>query len=198
MGILIGIAIIFILMFALGVPNEVIVFVALAILLLFSTFCTIFFIVSLINLLRCKRSEGRFVRLIYSDDNAPDKPSNANVELNATERYAAEHYKIAVNKDNDDKEVKIDNKRNKMAFAGYAVNIENKSVILRNIFPTDDFMVGMYKKDVTVNLGIINIRRNTYVVDSITKVIILIGLPVFAIISAILVPLIMQYMYIFN
>lgn len=161
MGIPIGIVVIFILMMILGVPNEIIVFIALGILLLFSLFCNIFFLVSLINLFRSKKVEGVFTGLVYSDC----------------------------------EEITDVKSKNRIAFAGYKIG---KKDIIRNLFPTDDFMSKLYKENGSVSLNICRIGKNTYVIDGVTKVIIFIGLPVFAIMTAILTPLIMQYMYIFN
>lgn len=197
MAILIGIAVVFLIMFILGVSRPVIVFVALSLMLIFSVFCVIFFIVSFINLLRSKQVGGRFVGFMYwdrksdtddggdtddddSDDDDSDDSDNSDDGDNAYESNAPEY--------TEDKE------KNKVAFAAYRVD----STILRNLFPTDEFMLKLYKKDEDVLIRVCNIGRNRYVIDTVTMVIIFIGLPVFSIITGILVPLIMQYMYIFN
>lgn len=168
MPILIGLVVIFLLMFILGVSRQIIVFCALALMLIFSVFCVVFFIVSFINLLRSKSVGGRFVGFSYWDRESDSDEDEA--------RYTE-------NKD-----------PNKVAFAAY--KIDDK--VIRNMFPTDEFMLKLYKPDEDIIIRVCNIGRKQYTFDKVTMIIIFIGLPVFSIITGILVPLIMQYMYIFN
>jgi len=192
MAILIGIAVVFLIMFILGVSRPVIVFVALSLMLIFSVFCVIFFIVSFINLLRSKQVGGRFVGFMYWDrrpdtDDGGDTDDDDSDDDDASDD-SEDTYESNAPEYTEDKE------KNKVAFAAYRVG----STILCNLFPTDEFMLKLYKKDEDVLIRVCNIGRNRYVIDTVTMVIIFIGLPVFSIITGILVPLIMQYMYIFN
>lgn len=160
MAILIGIVVVFMLMFILGVQRSIIVFIALSLMLLFTAFCVIFFIVSFINLLRSSKDSGCFGGFMYFDS-----------EESTEEKH-----------------------KNKVAFASYKIGDKQ----IRNLFPTDEFMLKLYKTDEEVPLRVCNIGRKSYAIDRVTMVIIFIGLPVFGIITVILIPLIMQYMYIFN
>ena len=177
MPILIGLVVIFLLMFILGVSRQIIVFCALALMLIFSVFCVVFFIVSFINLLRSKSVGGRFVGFSYWDRESDSDDSNpeGNVVVKVT----------------DTKE------QNKVAFAAYKIH-DDENKIVRNMFPTDEFMLKLYKPDEDIIIRVCNIGRKQYTFDKVTMIIIFIGLPVFSIITGILVPLIMQYMYIFN
>jgi len=195
MAILIGIIVVFLLMFILGVSRPIIVFAALSLMLIFSIFCVIFFTVSLINLLRSKQAGGRFVGFMYWDRQADSDVDsnvkdymNGDVSDNRNKYPDDEGHKVARPQYTEEKE------HNKVAFAAYRVD----SIVLRNLFPTDEFMLKFYKKDEDILIRVCNIGRNRYVIDTVTMVIIFIGLPVFSIITSILVPLIMQYMYIFN
>lgn len=169
MAILIGIVVVFMMMFILGVPREIILFCALALMLIFSVFCVVFFFVSLINLLRSKTAESRFIGFMYWDRQSDSDSENK-------QEYSTEKDK------------------NRVAFAAYELDKQ----VLRNLFPTDEFMVKLYKPEVDVNIRVCNIGRNRFAIDKVTTIIIFIGLPVFCVITGILIPLIMQYMYIFN
>lgn len=169
MAILIGIVVVFMMMFILGVPREIILFCALALMLIFSVFCVVFFFVSLINLLRSKTAESRFIGFMYWDRQSDSESENK-------------------------QEYSMEKDKNRVAFAAYELDKQ----VLRNLFPTDEFMVKLYKPEVDVNIRVCNIGRNRFAIDKVTMIIIFIGLPVFCVITGILIPLIMQYMYIFN
>ena len=179
MGILIGIAVLFIILFVLGVSREIIVFIALSMLLLFSVACTIFFVVSFVTYLRSKRADGIFRGLVYSGDLSD---------------MSAENERESVGADREQNEIDKENRRNRMAFASYTVS----GRLTRNLFPTDDFMERFYRKNETVALRICLVRKKEYTLDRITQLIIFIGMPVFAGISGVLVPLVLQYSFIFN
>ena len=174
MPLLLAIIIAFLLMFILGVDRGIITFVALALLLIFSVFCVIFFLASFINLVRSKKSGGRFAGFMYIDkeeDILVDEP------LKDGNRIAFAAYYV---RDDDN------------------INTGKEKTLMRNLFPTDDIMTKLYKRDEDLSFLVCRMGKKCYVIDGVTKLIIFIGLPVFSVITGIIVPLIMQYAYIFS
>lgn len=181
MGILIGIVVIFILMFVLGVPKSIISFVGLSLLLIVAAACAIFFFVSLILLLTTKGEKAVFdgfglVDLGSTSNNNPMQP-----HIN--------HYEEAALKE---KESKKD--QNMIRFAFYRIGEEK----IQNLFPTDSFMFKFYNIEETVKIRVCKIGKKRYAIDTITILIIVIGFPVFSILTVFILSMLSQFSYIFT